>query len=126
MADKLCALVETHDGRASSRVKDLVDIVICATTCLIGGEKLQQRLRRETAIRKIVLSRSFEVPESWDESHKRQFEKLCIQTGLPDSLKTLGAATQLARELFNPALAGIADGMTWNPSTTTWEEKKLL
>lgn len=123
MADKLCALVETHDGRASSRVKDLVDIVICATTCLINGEKLQQRVRRETAIRKIALPRSFHVPESWGESHKKQFEKLCTQTGLSDSLKILGAATQLARELFDPALAGRADGMTWNPGTTTWEEK---
>lgn len=122
IADKLCALVEKHGGRTSSRVKDLVDIVIYATTCLIDGEKLQKRVRHETAVRKIALPRSFGVPESWGESHKRQFEKLCSQTGLPDSLKIIGAATQLARELFDPVFAGVADGMTWNPNKTMWEE----
>ena len=30
LADKFCALIETHDGRVSTRVKDLVDIAVYA------------------------------------------------------------------------------------------------
>lgn len=32
LADKLCGIVEVHGGRVSSRVKDLVDIAVYATT----------------------------------------------------------------------------------------------
>ncbi len=70
LSDKLCALIERHDGRASSQVKDLVDIAVYATACPVNGKKLQKRMRREFAVRKIALPESFSVSESWDESHE--------------------------------------------------------
>lgn len=121
LADKLCALAESHDGRASSRVKDLVDIAVYATTCPVGGAKLQRILQREAAVRKIILAGSFDVPEDWGASHGRQFEKLHSQTGLPDSFRTIAAATELARKLFDPSLAGSVGGMIWSPSEAVWE-----
>lgn len=46
LADKLCGIVEVHGGRASSRVKDLVDIAVYATTATVDGSGFQSRLRR--------------------------------------------------------------------------------
>ena len=85
LADKLCALVERHDRRASSRVKDLVDIAIYAATCPIDGGKLREHVLREGAVRGIVLPEAFGIPDEWGAPHARQFEKLCSQTGLPHS-----------------------------------------
>jgi hypothetical protein len=56
LADKLCALVERHGGRASSRVKDLVDIAVYATTCPVDGGELQKCVHREAAVRRIALA----------------------------------------------------------------------
>lgn len=123
LADKLCALVEKHGGRASSRVKDLIDIAIYATACSVDGTKLQKLLHREAAVRKITLPKSFSVPEGWNESHERQFEKLCSQTRLADSLRSIDASAELARNLLDPALLGSADGMKWDPHTMIWEKQ---
>lgn len=121
LADKFCALAESHDGRASSQVKDLVDIAVYATTCPVDGAKLQRILQREAVVRRITLEGSFDVPEDWGASHGRQFEKLRSQTGLPDSFRTIAATTEFARRLFDPALAGSVGGMTWSPSEAMWE-----
>ena len=51
LADKFCALIETHDGRVSTRVKDLVDIAVYAVTCTVDGDKFQNCLSREVAVR---------------------------------------------------------------------------
>lgn len=120
LADKLCALVERHDGRASSRVKDLVDIAVYAATCPIDGGKLRERVLREGAVRGIVLPEAFGIPDEWGAPHARQFEKLCSQTGLPHSLRSVGASAELASRVFDPVLIGFADGMTWNPATCEW------
>lgn len=50
LADKLCGIVEQHGERASSRVKDLVDIAVYATTAAVDGTRLQSRLRREASL----------------------------------------------------------------------------
>ena len=55
LADKLCAMVETHDGKPSSRIKDLVDVAIYATTVDIDGGELCRRVRSEAGARGIVL-----------------------------------------------------------------------
>ena len=42
LADKLLAMVEVHDGRPSSRVKDLVDVVVYAKACRIDSRTLAE------------------------------------------------------------------------------------
>ena len=123
LADKFCALIETHEGRGSSRVKDLVDITVYATTCAVNGKKLQRRVCREAAVRGIGLPAAFDVPEGWGASHARRFKRLCAQTRLPAGLSTIDAAGGLARRLFAPAVSGEAEGMRWNPSELRWEEE---
>ncbi|WP_216452458.1 nucleotidyl transferase AbiEii/AbiGii toxin family protein [Arcanobacterium phocae] len=120
-ADKLCALIETHDGRSSSRVKDLVDIIIYATTSHIEGTKLQRLVHREAKLRNIALPTTFHLPSDWDTLHNRQFKKLCTNTGVPEDLRSMEAATSLAGFLVIPAINSTAIGRHWDPSMLRWE-----
>ena len=120
LADKLCALLERHEGRASSRVKDLVDIAVYAITCEVDGDKLQKTLYRELSARKLERVCSFAVPEEWVDSQARQSAKLCMQTGLPESLRSLGNAEKLASDLLDPALREAVVGRRWDCSKLTW------
>ncbi|WP_216402890.1 nucleotidyl transferase AbiEii/AbiGii toxin family protein [Arcanobacterium phocae] len=121
VADKLCALIETHDGRSSSRVKDLVDIIIYATTSPIDGTKLQKRVHHEATVRSITLPTTFHLPSDWDAPHERQFKKLCANTGLPEDLRNMNAASSLAGSLVNPAINSTATGLHWDSSMLKWE-----
>lgn len=121
LADKLCALVEMHGGRSTSRVKDLVDVAIYAITTEIDGGKLQNCVRHETAVRGISLDAAFRTPEAWGAPQERQFGKLCQMTGLPKSLRRLSAASELAGILLDPAIRGEVEGLTWNSSELRWK-----
>lgn len=120
LADKLCAMVERHGGRPSSRVKDLVDVLVYATTCPIDGSKLAASTRREACVRKIRLAESFALPEGWEGIYDRQFAKLCAQTGLSDVYSSVVKASDLAAKLFDPALRGEAEGFSWDPERLEW------
>lgn len=120
LADKLSALIERHGGRASSRVKDLVDIAVYATTCNIDGDRLQETIRHEIAIRKLNPIEAFAVPQDWGSAQSRQFSKLCMQTGLPDSCRTLDSAVALASALFDPAIRMATANMHWQCSACEW------
>ena len=62
IADKLCGIIETHDGRPSSRVKDLVDLLIYATNEDLDGDGLCRWCRLEARVRGIELPPRFSVP----------------------------------------------------------------
>ena len=49
LADKLLAMVEVHDGRPSSRVKDLVDVVVYAQACRIDSRNVAPHMARAEA-----------------------------------------------------------------------------
>ena len=121
LADKLCALVETYGGRASSRVKDLVDIAVYATTATVDGSGFQSRLRREASARRIFLGDSFGLPKAWGAPQARQYAKRCQRTGLPGELRNIEAAAELAGKLLDPAIRGEADGKRWNPKVHEWK-----
>jgi hypothetical protein len=124
LADKFCGIVETHDGRPSSRVKDLVDIAVCAVTSGVDGGRLQRALRREAAIRRISLGEGFEAPDAWGALQARQFTKLCQRTGLPESLRDISAAAKLAGTLLDPAIREEAEGLAWSPSELKWDKRR--
>ena len=63
LADKLRALSECHNNRASSRVKKPVDIVVDALTCGINGNDPQRCVQREITIRKLESMGAFSLPE---------------------------------------------------------------
>lgn len=120
LADKLCAMVEWHDGRPSSCVKDLVDVLVYATTCVIDGGKLTASIRREAGARRLIPAESFAIPEEWEKVYGRQFVKLHAQTGLSDAYSSIAEAAKLAAKLFDPALRGEAEGYSWDPEMLEW------
>lgn len=120
LADKLCAMVERHDGRPSSRVKDLVDVLVYATTCTVDGGKLTASIRQEAGVRKISLAEGFAPPEEWEGVYDRQFVKLHAQTGLSDEYSSIAEASKLAAKLFDPALRGGVEGLSWDPEGLEW------
>lgn len=124
LPDKLCGIIERHDDRPSSRVKDLVDIVVYAMTADVNGSELQKRLRRELGARKLTLPQKFAVPEEWRSTHERAYVRLFIQTGISSEWSSIDEAVNLAGRLFNPALEGETDGFTWNHLILAWEREE--
>lgn len=123
LADKFCALIEIHDGRVSTRVKDLVDIAVYAVTCTVDGDKFQNCLSREVAVRGMEMPDKFSVPREWGLSQGGQFEKLSANTGLPAGLKVIDAATELAGNLIDPVISASVSGLQWLPEDLKWERK---
>ena len=114
LADKLCAMVETHDGKPSSRIKDLVDVAIYATTVDIDGGELCRRVRSEAGARGIVLPDRFSVPDEWKQLYEGAFKKLVSRTGLSSELSDIAAAEALAASLFDPVLARKTGDLHWD------------
>ena len=102
-------------------MKDLVDIAVYATAAAVDGSRLQSRLRREAGARHVSLCGGFELPESWGASQARQFARLCRDTGLPEALRKMDAAAELAAALLDPAIRGEADGLAWDPAELGWK-----
>lgn len=121
LADKLCGLLERHDDRPSSRVKDLVDIVIYASTCEADGESLQRAIHRELSARRLGSVETFSMPDEWGFAQDRQFMKLCKQTGLDDSLRSRKDAEALAVTFLEPAIRMNAKGKRWNYRELRWQ-----
>ncbi len=122
LADKLCAMVEMHEGRPSSRVKDLVDVVIYATSMDIGGEELTKWVYTEASIRGIELPASFSAPAEWKSLFQATFKKLVSQTGLPPDYADIFVAEALAADLYNPVLDKTVGISYWNHNELAWSK----
>lgn len=114
LADKFCGIVERHQGRPSSRVKDLVDVAVYATTCDVDGAKLRARLLRELGARGIPVPDGFGVPDEWGQAaYSKAYGKQAAGTGLPERLRDVREATGLGETLFDPVLNGEAADRRW-------------
>ena len=121
IADKVCGIAERHGGRPSSRVKDLVDIVVYARNVAFGFDVLSAVLKTEISARKLALRRIFSVPPEWGDAQARQYRKLAEQAGIPDRFHDVGNAEVLAKELIEPCLSGQTDLHAWNTEALAWE-----
>lgn len=121
LADKLCAMVEMHDGRPSSRVKDLVDVAVYAVTTDFDGGELCRRARIEATVRGIKLPEKYAAPMEWKRLYRSIFRKLVRQTGLPPEYAEIETAESLAASLLDPILSQEADGRRWYHENLGWE-----
>ena len=120
LSDKLTAIVERHGDRASSRVKDLVDICVYAHACDIDGDGLGFRIGREARVKAIELPTSFSLPPEWGKLHARQYAKLVAQTRLPKDCRSMEGGLAMARRLLDPVLMGDCAGMRWDHGQLAW------
>ena len=124
IADKACAAMQTYTGnRPSSRVRGLVDIVVCLTTETIVGRDLSARLGLEMRLRGLSSLGCFIIPQEWQAtSFSKTYTKCAKEASLPKGWQDIEAAEQLAKKCIDPAIAGEAEGMSWNPRELEWKE----
>lgn len=119
VADKVCATAETHGSfhTPSTRVRDLVDLVVIANTQPVDAGDLARAISLEWAYRGLPGTPTFDPPTDWASSYAR------LAQGTPGcaSHLTFDAAVRLVREEFlRPVLIGHTIRGSWEPSQHAW------
>ncbi len=118
LADKLCAIMELQrGGYPSSRMKDLVDVVIYTAHEKFSKRQLQHAVKSECAKRSMDVPARFAAPEHWRGSFSA-FSK----GKLVDDLASFDAASDVASRFFDEVLIPDDEDMIWNPKVMAWEE----
>ena len=104
---------ETLTG--SSRIKDLVDIALIATTQQISGPALRAAILAGTVRRNLSLPDAFAVPDEavWRRGYPRS------AADAPGPTPSFDEAVSLACALLNPVLKGPVSG-NWDPAAASW------
>jgi len=117
IADKLCATEAVYaDGRASSRVRDLVDLVVFARTHRVEGDALCDAIHAERTHRGLPEVTELVVPEAWGTTYPPVAKEIphC------EDFRDAAAATALVARLLEPAMTSAARDQVWDPATTQW------
>lgn len=118
LADKLCAIMETHfGGWRSSRMKDLTDVVAYALTQSPSSDGLSAAIANECARRSMSVPQEFEAPAEW----KAGYQSFALKTKSPEEYQPFDRSCSLASKLFDPILKGTIGNKKWNPDALTWE-----
>lgn len=116
IAEKVRAYTATYgtDKRGSTRVKDLVDVVLLARHTSPCAERLEQALQStfERHSKQALPDTLPPPPEAWTAPYAR----LARDVGIPSDL--VGAHAE-ARALIDPVLQGQAAG-TWDVVGASW------
>jgi hypothetical protein len=114
LADKLCATETTYAGRPSSRVRDLVDIVVLARTQTVMLSALRTAVTGERLKRGLPHRSEFRAPVEW----ASLYPKAASATRWSADLDFAGAVG-LAGRLLDPAFVDGAEAR-WDPSSGAW------
>lgn len=121
IADKVCATMDTNypGGKRSSRVKDLVDLVVLAHTQSIDLAELRHAIDAKQMISGIEPFEHFQIPDDWTRTYP------ATATGVPiaESFNATTAAKVVAT-LIDPALNKSPTTATWNPQDLAWNSAK--
>lgn len=118
LADKLCAIMELQPGGyPSSRMKDLVDVVIYATHEVFRQRELQRAIESECAKRDTCVPERFVAPDIW----KTRLSTFA-QGKLPVTYADFESACGVASRFFDVALTPVCGDMVWNPKALAWED----
>ena len=121
VADKVCATMQTYpNSRESSRVKDLVDLVLHVTRYNMAGSDLSKAIEREVAMRGIVDFDAFRVPESWRGPREEAYRKMASEANIPDRWLNVSGAEKIVKACVDPAIKQEVEGLTWNPEVLEW------
>lgn len=123
IADKVCALYERHGVGASSRYRDLADLLLISQQEEVNGPAVYQAIHQEAAQRRqrgtdVTLPRSFEPPgPDW---HDKYPSAAALVLGL-QGCRTFSEASQAAKAFLDPLLDATVTG-NWNPASATWQQ----
>jgi len=116
VAEKLHAYTRPRRQGESSRVKDLVDILLMAELGSLSGNRLIEALDATFTVRAIhaLPTELPPPPAGWDAPYRKLSAEL--ELGYP----TLAEAFQAVGAFLNPALQAVAKGKTWQPASWEW------
>lgn len=116
IAEKLHAYTRAYGRRESSRIRDLVDILLIASFGRLKGPNLAKALETTFSARGThsLPSEFPRHPAGWSGPYKRLARELNL------SWPTVEEAWQAAAEFLNPLLRGMTEG-TWNPESWSWQ-----
>lgn len=119
VADKICATAELHSGGTpSSRVRDLVDIVVLASTATFSLTDLQAAIRGEWLHRQLPGPPFFDPPLAW----ARTYGKAARDVPWLGPLQEFETASRFAEMFLSPALASEERAMNWDKASWTSQE----
>ncbi len=116
IADKVCATMMLYSGKPSSREKDLIDLVVLATTQTMTGTELNTAIRAESRRRGLEPFEHFIVPGAWGAAYTRMARDVPYCEGF----RTVRAAGDLMAKFIDPALSTRLQGMRWSPGERSW------
>ncbi|MDQ0709997.1 hypothetical protein QFZ52_002649 [Arthrobacter woluwensis] len=116
VADKVSGVMSTFGGRPSTRVKDLVDLVVIAGTQQLNARELQKALDARKATGQLSPENiTFLIPRPWTTTAgRREFERLAHVVGA--DLNPVNAEALVGR-MVDPVLSSepMPDAVTWVP-----------
>ncbi len=119
VADKVCAILEVHPraggSQPSTRVKDLVDLTLIASTQTLDGAALHTAITVGAAHRGLALPERFTVPdlEVWRAGYPAK------AADVPGATPGFDHAAALVARFLDPILSG-NPVRSWDPSSATW------
>lgn len=115
LAEKIHAYVKPRASGESTRVKDLVDMLLISAHMPVNAAALRAALQATFAAESSgeLPLRLPVPPAAW----APKYQRLAQDIGLDD--RTLPAAFERARQFLDPLLSGRAHGV-WSPETRAW------
>ncbi|GAB3935777.1 hypothetical protein GCM10029976_046530 [Kribbella albertanoniae] len=121
LADKICALYEQHGAggaKASTRHRDLADIVRIVAAISFDAARLTLVLEQETGRRRMRLPLMFEAPSAeWVTGFPRA---AAGYAEYPREFWDLTAALEFCGKCLNEVLDGRRTGGRWDPDGSSW------
>jgi len=118
IADKHAAMLETYgDDRPSTRFRDLVDLVLIATTQRPRATDLHAAMTGEYAHRRLTAPTEVTLPSAaWHDGYAKAV------AGIPGLRhQTADAALDVVKKMLDPVLAELATGV-WDPEALAWRD----
>lgn len=120
VADHIADKVVATEGRyrdlgESSRIHDLVDLVILGRTQTVDGAALERAIAGERIHQGQPALEHFTPPAAWESSFSEWSRRSPITAGL-----SFAEAAEYVQQLVEPALRGETAGCSWDPSTGTF------
>jgi hypothetical protein len=117
IADKVCATMDTQypGGKRSSRVKDLVDLVVIAHTQTVDLDELRASITSKRELSSIAPFEHFGIPAEWTLTYP------ATAKGVP-AAESLSAQTAagLVASFVDPALGKSSNPAEWDPYALAW------
>ncbi len=116
VADKVAGIHKRHDGRPSSRYRDLVDLAEIALSQRVAGADLHLAIHSELPRQRVPVPGELAVPDPdrWAAGYAQQARRLPVLDGAG-----FEEALALVKSLVDPVLAGQREG-TWLPGERRW------